>query len=222
MDKTKWDARPKEYWVESIAAATQSAGIEWMPGPEKGKLTHRRVVRLVGLATATPQILEAPVGSLKRAALVAEANMERASAEGRKRAKRRKIDFGEEIPFQGVPKLVQEGFDKMKEKLAGVDELALEHYSIARMWLILSLGDPKCDVMLMLTLTVCASSATPRVLSDQSGFSVAERPQDPAILAANMVTRMMWFLRPEEFSWGTKEERPKGHPVPVMSKKIGE
>lgn len=193
-----------------------------MPGCEKGKLTHRRVVRLVGFVAATPRILQAPPGSLKRAALIAEMNMERASGEAQKRARRRKIDFGEQIPFQGLPRMVREGFGKVEEKLTGVDEMALWHYSAAQKWLVKSLGDPRCDLMLMLTLTICASSATPQVLPDQKGFSVAAKPQDPAILAANMVTRMIWFLRPEEFPWSTKEEKPKGHPVSAMSKKIGE
>jgi hypothetical protein len=44
MGNMKAEVKPEEYWVGSIAAAMQSAGIEWMPGCEGGKLTLRQVV----------------------------------------------------------------------------------------------------------------------------------------------------------------------------------
>ncbi|KAF5239888.1 hypothetical protein FOXYS1_15478, partial [Fusarium oxysporum] len=81
------------------------------------------------------------------------------------------------------------------------------------------LEDPLCDLMLMLTLTITASSATPEVRPNTKCFNVTTKRRDPALLAANMVTRMLWFLRPEAFPWD--KDRDSVLRVSEMTKKIG-
>lgn len=93
----------------------------------------------------------------------------------------------------------------------------LEHYHVARNCLERSLGDPLCDVLLMLVLTFSASSVTPTVAARSHHFEAGAR-KDPGLFAASMVTRMLWFLHPEAFPW----ERDDGMVLCVseMTKKI--
>ncbi|KAG6979868.1 hypothetical protein FocnCong_v010749 [Fusarium oxysporum f. sp. conglutinans] len=91
------------------------------------------------------------------------------------------------------------------------DQLVLSHYCAAYCCLTDCLEDPLCDLMLMLTLTITASSATPEVRPNT-------KRRDPALLAANMVTRMLWFLRPEAFPWD--KDRDSVLRVSEMTKKI--
>ena len=62
------------------------------------------------------------------------------------------------------------------------------------------MGDPLCDVLLLLALTLGSCSVTPTVLPGTQEFAVGAR-KDPASFTANLVTRMLWFLRPEQFPW---------------------
>lgn len=199
-----------------------SSNIEWMPGAHRGRVTHSRVVRLCGDAPQLPMPVAGRPGSLKRAALeaMAAAAPPHRTAAG-KRARRRRIDFQCAIPFRQVPPLVRDGFARL-ERLFGDgrgDRRVLEHYQAAQDCLALCLGDPACDVMLMLALTLGASSATPAVEPGRREFSAAPQRKEPALLAANMVTRMLWFLRPAAFPW----DRDDGMVlrVPEMTKKIG-
>ncbi|KAL6354246.1 hypothetical protein LRP88_12580 [Fusarium phalaenopsidis] len=63
-----------------------------------------------------------------------------------------------------------------------------------------------------------SSSATPEVRPNTKAFNVTTRRRDPALLAANMVTRMLWFLRPEAFPWD--KDRDSVLRVSEMTKKI--
>ena len=66
------------------------------------------------------------------------------------------------------------------------------------------LGDPLCDVLLMMVVTLSSCSVTPWVATNGKGFEVGER-KDPAQFAANLATRMLWFLRPKAFPWDKDE-----------------
>lgn len=208
---------PKSRWVEGIEIAMQSVGIEWVPGRHRQKLTHKRIVRLVGVAAATPEVLAARPGSIKRKAL--EATQQMLLGPPRKRNRKRKIDFGCNVPFEEVPRLVNEGFSKLEVLFAKGDHRVLEHYQQARVCLGQSLGDPLCDLMLMMALTFAASSVTPQVAKGERGFSGATKRKDPVLLAANMVTRMLWFLKPHAFPW----DKDDGSILRIseMTKKIG-
>jgi hypothetical protein len=139
---------------------------------------------------------------------------------GTKRLKlRQRIDLGYQIPFKQIPDIVDKGFTEIQRIFAKGDQRVLSHYSAAYCCLADCLGDPLCDLMLMLTLTITASSATPEVQPNAKAFSVAAKRRDPALLSANLVTRMLWFLRPEGFPW----DKDDGQVLRVseMTKKIG-
>ena len=75
-----------------------------------------------------------------------------------------------------------------------------EHYTVAFQCLEECLKGFRCDVLLMLTLTLSSSSVTPRVKSETRHFEAGLR-RAPAIVAATLVTRLLWFLKLEQFSW---------------------
>src|SRR5512146_960941 len=194
---TSGDVVSADQWVDGLATAMAVSGVEWTPGSHRGKLTCARVIRLGGAVVDTP-VLTARPGSLKRAAIEASQQLE--AAEGRsKKAKRRVIGFGCKVPFERLPKLVEDGFERLGRIFEKGDRRILDHYQAARNLLERCLGDPLYDLMMMLTLTVAASSATPQVAPGSRGFSAAARRKEPELLAANMVTRMLWFMRPQSF-----------------------
>ena len=212
----------KEQWIDSIAGALHSVGIEWMPGSHGGKITFRRIIKIIkqdGLVANACQIVVGQPGSLKRAALQAAADYE-AKAANPKRARRRRIYFGYAIPFEEVPELVLRGFREQREKGGKVSENVLSHYEAALQCLRSCLGDPRCDVLLILVLTICSSSERLDVKEKEAEFSLSDKPNSPAMLAACLVTRMLWFLRRDAFPW----TRDAGQVlrVPEMIKKMGE
>ena len=80
------------------------------------------------------------------------------------------------------------------------NQQVLQHYHIAHNCLKQCLGDPLCDLLLMMVLTLSASSVTPWVAVNGRQFE-AGKQKDSALFAANLTTRMLWFLRPEAFPW---------------------
>lgn len=219
IQHTKGSFATRTQWVSGIAAAMVSASIEWVPGSHRRRLTHQQVVQLVGTATSAT-ILAARPDSLKRRALEAEARRS-VDSTGVKRAKiRPRIDLGCRIPIKQIPDIVERGFKEIRRLFAKGDQLVLSHYCAAYCCLTDCLEDPLCDLMLMLTLTITASSATPEVRPNTKCFNVTTKRRDPALLAANMVTRMLWFLRPEAFPWD--KDRDSVLRVSEMTKKIGE
>jgi hypothetical protein len=195
---TPADRVSKEQWLSGLAAAMSSNRIECMPGSHRSRITYRRVNRLVG-AMAPPRVVAARPGSLKRDAMEAELRVQQP-------VKRRVIDLGADIPFTRLPKLVEDGFGALSRMFTegkGNSRVG-EHYHVARNCLEECLGDPLCDVLLMLVLTYGSSSVTPFVAIGGKGFEVGGR-KDPAQFAANLATRMLWFLRPKAFPWEADE-----------------
>jgi hypothetical protein len=218
IQHTSEDYVSRQDWIAALASAIAAAGIEWVPGSHRGRLTSRRVVKLVGISK--PKLLLAgPAGSLKRAAIEAEHRMA-LEREGTKRPRRRTIDFGCEIPFTTVPKLIADGFSELDRLFRKGNKSVLNHYHAAHMCLVDSLGDYRCDLMLMLALTMAGSSATPQVKEDERCFSASENRKNPALFAANLVTRMLWFLKPSAFPQGTEDERGVMR-ISEMAKKVG-
>jgi len=199
----------KEQWLGGLAGAMLSNWIECMPGSHCSRITYRRVVKLVGQAPPTRAIVARP-GSLKRAAIEAETCADRP-------LKQRVIDLGSDIPFTCVPKMIDEGFRAQKKILAKGNQKIMEHYHVARHCLEECLGDPLCDLLLMLVLTVSSSSVTPIVAVKGHEFEAGPR-KEPGIFAAGLVTRMLWFLRPDAFPW--KEDHGQVLRIPEMTKKI--
>lgn len=198
-----------EHWLDGLAAAMAANHIECMPGSHCSRITYRRVVRLVS-HTAPLRAIAARPGSLKRAAIEAESR-------ARRPMKRQAIDLGCEVPFTCIPDIVNNGFRAQEKIFAKGNQKILEHYHVARNCLERSLGDPLCDVLLMLVLTFSASSVTPTVAVKSQHFEAGAR-KDPALFAASMATRMLWFLHPEAFPW----EQDDGMVLRVseMTKKI--
>ena len=60
------------------------------------------------------------------------------------------------------------------------------------------LGEPVCDLLLMLVLTIVSSSATPTMLPGKHEFEMG-LAKDTLSFVANLATRMLWFLRPDHF-----------------------
>jgi len=208
-------------WIRGINTEMAEAGIQWVPGCHRKRLTSRRVIQLDGAHPRVRPILKlaGPEGSLKRAAMEAEQRMAMEERAPKKR-KKRIIDLGAEIPFTRVPKVVQEGFDKLVKSHQKTDPELIRHLRLAHSCLVQCLGDPLCDLMLMLALTFAACTTTPSIEMGETEFRPAQRQRDADMLAATMVTRMLWFMRPKEFPW---EEEMRGVlPIKKITPKIGE
>lgn len=206
-----------EDWITGLATAMAESSIEWVPGSHRSRLTSRRIVRLVGV-TKPRHIMNARPGSLKRQAMEAEYRMQ-LEAQQPKRRRGRVIDFGYAIPFQTVPAVIQNGFTDLDKIFEKRDPRVLNHYQTARNCLVTCLGDPLCDLMIMLSLTMAASSVTPEANPDGSGFRAKQQRKDPEQLAATLVTRMLWYLRPKDFPWDNDQRGVLS--IRDMVKKIG-
>ena len=204
-------AMSKEHWIGAITVAMLTCQIECLPGSYQSRLSYRRVIRLVGSAPSGLAMAARP-GSLKRAAMEAEHRAKRPSL------RKSVIDFDCAIPFNAIPQLVEDGFQRHEKVFRTGNRGILEHYQTARQCLAECLGDPVCDVMLMLVLTMASSSATPTVLPKARAFSAGPK-KDSSMFAANLVTRMLWYFRPECFPWDSDSSVVLR--VSEMTKKIG-
>lgn len=182
----------RKQWVEALSAALTANHIECVPGTFKARLAYRHVVMVIGFSLPARAISARP-GSLKRAAIEAECRAGQAP-------KRQRINLGSEIPFTRIPTIVANGFKAQEKLFASGNQKILEHYHVARNCLERNLGDPLCDVLLMLALTLSASSVTPTVAPKSRIFEEGAR-KDSGVFAASLVTRMLWFLYPRAFPW---------------------
>jgi hypothetical protein len=210
-------------WVDAIANQMVEAGIDWVPGHHCRRLTSRRVIQLDnGQRRERPVVvLTGPPNSLKREAMAAELRLMMA-ADGEpamKKSRKRRINVGCDLPFRKVPQVIQEGFDKLEKNYTKTDPMAVRHINRAKSCLIRCLGDPLCDMMLLLALTFGACTVTPHIDEQGTEFHQAARRRDSDMLAATMVIRMLWFMRKEEFPWGDTEEKVLS--VGKMTQKIG-
>lgn len=208
---------PELHWVDAISTSLSQVGIEWALDVYKGRISSQHIVTLGGLAPTT-SVSRKIVGTLALKAERARIADERAIA---MRLDKARIDFGCNVPFKRVPQLLT---DAMKQTAAlftaGGDLKVLDHYQIAINCLSQCIGDPICDLMLMLALTVAASSETPHVGTKEFKFTVGSRRKDPGQLCLVMVTRMLWYFQPKSFPWKKGTGGP-AHDVGEMTKKIG-
>jgi hypothetical protein len=207
-------------WAGVVTSSLLAAGVEWAPDSIRGRITSRRAVRLQGTVGAEA-MTTAPLGSRLRAVQEAEIKHEEAKRERALRARPARIDLGCDFPFTNIPGVVRAGFDDLKRIFSkgGGDVRVLDHYQLAMDCLAAHIDDPPCHLMLLLALTVSASSVTPKVDPASNEF-VTGPTKDQGHLAVALVTRMMWHLYPESFPWSGK----KGGgalSVPEMTKKIG-
>lgn len=195
--------------IDAILAGMGSNRIECTPGTPGTRLNARHVMRLVGHG-ASRAISSAPPGSLKRRAM-------EALDTDQKRRVRRRISFGCAVPFTAVPELLVKGFEEMERLFLKGDQSILEHYQVVRNCLEGCIGEPICDLMLMLVMTMASCSVTPTVAVGQRAFSAGPR-KSPALFAVNLVTRMLWFFRPGHFPWTADHGSVLS--VPEMTKKM--
>lgn len=209
-------------WGPIMTSCFLASGVEWVPGAVKGRLTAAVAIKLQGTANAAPKLAGRP-GSLLRVAEEArrrnEIKMEFLASQQRRKIGL--IDFDCAIPFVKVPDLICQGYAQAKHIFADKgDQKVMEYYQIAFTCLLNHLGDPACELMMLLVLTVCASSETPHADPTTKQFTVAPKRKDPAQLALVMVTKMMWQFFPSKFTW-TKDPNKAAHDVPEITKKIG-
>jgi hypothetical protein len=69
------------------------------------------------------------------------------------------------------------------------------------------LGDPLCDIILLLALTFGACTVTPYIDEGGTEFHLAKKRKEPDMLAAMMIIRMLWFMRKEAFLWEDINEK---------------
>ncbi|KAJ9413493.1 hypothetical protein QL093DRAFT_2569582 [Fusarium oxysporum] len=93
--------------------------------------------------------------------------------------------------------MIQEGFGKLENNYTKTDPMAVRHLNQAYSCLIDCLGDPICDMMLLLALIFGACTD---------------------ILTATMVIRMLWFMMKEAFLLEDTDE--KVFSVAKMTQKI--
>jgi hypothetical protein len=125
------------------------------------------------------------------------------------------------FPFKKVPILIETGLKEAEDAFSPSGDMkVLEHYRMAIYCLRQNIEDPAVHYMLLMVLTVTASTETPQVAPHTHAFSAAPKRKKPSQLALIMVTRMLWFLYPEVFPW-TKGSGRAAYDVAEMTKKIG-
>ncbi|KAK5994238.1 hypothetical protein PT974_07681 [Cladobotryum mycophilum] len=204
-------------WEACLIIALQRYRVSWLLGTSRATLTSQIIRELSSSSeTLSMSILSALSGSLKRKALESD---ERRRAAQRQRVNRR-IDFGHHLPFAHVPSMIDDGFRGIENHFGnkGGDPQVMGHYRRARQCLEVSMGEPLVNLMLMLVLTLAASSPMVTVKNGTFDFSVTSHSKDRADFAASLVTRMLWFLKPSAF---TIENTPEMYGITEMTKKIG-
>ncbi|KAJ9413901.1 hypothetical protein QL093DRAFT_2569878 [Fusarium oxysporum] len=185
-------------WIDAITNQMAEAGIDWVPGYHCRRLTSRRVIQL-----DNGQRHERPVIAAELRLIIMAADGEPAMKTSRKR----RINVGCNLPFRKVPQMIQEGFGKLEKNYTKTDPMAVRHINRAKSCLIKCLGDPLCDMMLLLALTFGACTVTPHIDERGTEFYPTAKRKDLDMLAGTMIIRMLWFMRKEEFPWEDTEEK---------------
>ncbi|KAG6108615.1 hypothetical protein E4U13_006377 [Claviceps humidiphila] len=188
----------RDDWIDGLACAISSAGIQWVPGQYKGRLTSMEVLELVG-PPKNRKILTAPRDSLKRKAAEAEEQWSRENQQPRD-PRRQIIHFGCAYPFTAVPKLILDGFAAHQKVHRLKTPRVANHYEAALSCLLRWVGQDGCNLMLMLVLTLAASSKTPKFDFEKRQFEAAPMERNREQFAATLVMRMLWFVFPSDFS----------------------
>lgn len=112
----------------------------------------------------------------------------------------KRIELGCEIPFTRIPPIVEAGLRAQDRQFEKRDERIQEHYCMVRHCLGTCFGDPLFDLMLMYTLILASCSVMLTVVDER--FDVGKR-KDGKMFAANLVMRMLWYLKPDDFPWSS-------------------
>ncbi|KAG6105358.1 hypothetical protein E4U14_005154 [Claviceps sp. LM454 group G7] len=196
---TKKEDVSRDDWIDGLEYAIESSGIQWVPGIYNGRLTSMKVLELVG-ASKNRKVLTAPRQSRRRKAAEAEEQWSLENQQSRD-PRRQIIHFGCAYPFYAIPKLIQDGFDGHIKQNERRNPRTANHYRAALNCLLrwVTAGDARCNLMLMLVLTLAASSKTPKFDTEDNEF-VAPNKRDSKKFAATLVMRMLWFVFERDFS----------------------
>ncbi|KAF4429574.1 hypothetical protein F53441_14011 [Fusarium austroafricanum] len=129
------------------------------------------------------------------------------------------INFGSSIPFTEIPSCIEEGMELIRDLYATNRPRVLAHYENSRACLEQALGDPLCDLLLMIVLTFTSSTVTPALPPYKTSFEGGPK-RDPRLLAITLMTKMLWFLYPQYFPWQDDDDKMLG--IPGMTKQMGE
>ncbi|KAF9775753.1 hypothetical protein IL306_006119 [Fusarium sp. DS 682] len=129
------------------------------------------------------------------------------------------INFGSSIPFTEIPSCIEEGMELIRDLYATNRPRVLAHYENSRACLEQALGDPLCDLLLMIVLTFTSSTVTPALPPYRTSFEGGPK-RDPRLLAITLMTKMLWFLYPQYFPWQDDDDKMLG--IPGMTKQMGE
>jgi hypothetical protein len=209
----------RDQWISAITGALVTCSIDCMPGRgRQSKLSAKFICRLTG-PFVSPSAAESRPDSKKRARIEAEERSKRP------KIRKRRISFGCKVPFDAMPELLQAGFEEQAKQFKSKDgdrQGILNHYQTAYDTLAGWLGDPICDYVLMIVLTIASSSATPTVETGATEFSIRPDRKRPDLFAVALVTRLLWYFRPECFP-ETKHSKKLGGPLSIqeMQPKMG-
>ncbi|KAL5603551.1 hypothetical protein FOVSG1_006301 [Fusarium oxysporum f. sp. vasinfectum] len=128
------------------------------------------------------------------------------------------INFGSSIPFTEIPSCIEKGMELTRNLYASRPKV-LAHYENARDCLEQALGDPLCDLLLMIVLTFTSSTVAPALPPYRASFE-AGPSRDRQLLAVTLMTKMLWFLYPHCFPWQNDDDKMLG--IPEMTKQMGE
>ncbi|RFN43493.1 hypothetical protein FIE12Z_12270 [Fusarium flagelliforme] len=211
----------EKVWVAILARALHTCRIQWIPGTDRQRMVHTRIIRLQSRGLEPPPAT-APPGSVKRQ--VQEAAI---AAEMRKAREQDVINIGYPIPFQTIPDNIAEGFERSISFIK--DPPIKQHYRLARTVLEGFLGRKECDLMLMIALTFAASSELPYAddLRRNQGFIVApggkdKKQKESQLGTIALIIRMLWVLDPDSFPRTARQQAVTGAlSIQEMTKKIG-
>ncbi|KAJ0138286.1 Phosphatidylinositide phosphatase SAC2 [Fusarium oxysporum f. sp. albedinis] len=85
-------------------------------------------------------------------------------------------------------------FGKLEKNYTKTDPMAVRHINRAKSCLIKCLGDPLCDMMLLLALTFGACTVTPHIDERGTEFYPTAKRKDLDMLAGTMIIRMLCVI----------------------------
>lgn len=160
-----------------VLGAPRCCTTHWSEGDEQGSLDRRNhhcyagvpnwvSARLVSVATQLSQsdstgwLSSVRIGDGGKAWQLLAGSDQAEHRAKRPSVRKSVVDFNCALPFDAIPQLVEDGFGQQEKVFRTGNHVILEHYQTARQCLAESLGDPVCDDMLMIVLTIASSSVT--------------------------------------------------------------
>ncbi|KAH6955968.1 hypothetical protein BKA56DRAFT_624828 [Ilyonectria sp. MPI-CAGE-AT-0026] len=100
------------------------------------------------------------------------------------------IDFGCSIPFTEVPPCIARGMELTYDLYVSSHAKVLAHYENARNCLEKALGDPLCNLLLIIVSTFTSSTASPTLPRNKDNLEPGPR-RNRHLLAVTLMTKML-------------------------------